>query len=103
MDPDPVYDFIRYSIESIYYFVYMLCQKYITMVQTQSCLVILVAVVVTLTTTITQAQYVPAIPRSGLYPFYNTSDPDPSAWTGFEIEILDWMCSGSGQGLGNGV
>ena len=103
MDSDPVYDFIRYSIESIYYFVYMLCQKYITMVQTQSCLVILVAVVVTLTTTITQAQYVPAIPRSGLYPFYNTSDPDPSAWTGFEIEILDWMCSGSGQGLGNGV
>lgn len=51
----------------------------------------------------TCAQYVPAIPRSGLYPFYNTSDPDPTAWTGFEIEILDWMCEGSGKVLGNGI
>jgi ABC-type amino acid transport substrate-binding protein len=48
-----------------------------------------------------QAQFVPAIPRSGLYPFFNTSDPDPSLWTGYEIEILDWMCSKS-QGLGDG-
>lgn len=53
---------------------------------------------------LTNAQpYVPAIPRSGLYPFYNTTDPDPSAWTGFEIQILDWMCRGSGQVLGNGI
>ena len=44
---------------------------------------------------------VPAIPRSGLYPFFNTSDPDPSQWTGFEVEIIDWMCSKS-QTLGDG-
>ncbi|KAI8107286.1 hypothetical protein M9434_001929 [Picochlorum sp. BPE23] len=50
-----------------------------------------------------RAQYVPAIPRSGLYPFYNTSSPNPSDWNGFEIEILEWMCNESGQVLGTGV
>lgn len=58
----------------------------------------------TLVSSTALCQYVPAIPRSGLYPFFNTSDPDPSAWTGFEIDILDWMCSGStvlGDGVGN--
>lgn len=47
--------------------------------------------------------FVPAIPRSGLYPFYNTSSPNPSDWNGFEIEILEWMCNESGQVLGTGV
>ena len=52
--------------------------------------------------TVQSQQYVPAIPRSGLYPFYNTTNLNPSAWNGFEIDILDWMCNVSGQVLGNG-
>jgi len=50
-----------------------------------------------------EGQYVPAVVRSSLYPFYNTTDPDPSEWTGFEIDLLNWMCNVSGQVLGDGV
>eukprot|EP00890_Picochlorum_soloecismus_P003498 jgi/Picsp_1/4149/NSC_01658-R1_polar amino acid uptake family abc periplasmic substrate-binding protein len=50
-----------------------------------------------------EAQYVPAVVRSNLYPFYNTTDPDPSKWTGFEIDLLNWMCNVSGLVLGDGV
>ena len=50
-----------------------------------------------------EAQYVPAVVRTNLYPFYNTTDPDPSKWTGFEIDLLNWMCNVSGQVLGSGV
>ena len=65
----------------------------------------LVAVTVTVTTTfqLATSQYVPAIPRSGLYPFFNTSSSDPSEWTGFEIDMLNWMCNVSGEVLGTGV
>lgn len=52
---------------------------------------------------VTDAQYVPAVTRVDLYPFYNTTDPDPSLWNGFEIDMLNWMCNVSGQVLGNGV
>jgi ABC-type amino acid transport substrate-binding protein len=47
--------------------------------------------------------FVPAIPRSGLYPFYNTTSPNPADWSGFEIDILEWMCNESGNVLGDGV
>lgn len=59
-------------------------------------------VLLALSLSTTRAQYVPAVPRSLVYPMVNSTDPDPSAWTGFEIDILEWMCNGS-QTLGSGV